>query len=188
MMLPLLKTRRLVLRPLQQGDAMAIADLGGRDFHVARWLTGSAWPYEDGAAEAFVGKVLASDPMTSEAVFAITLGGVFIGVAALQAPGDLKEQPDCPTLGYWLGRPFHGFGYASEAAAAVLAWGFDAYGRDAIAARAYEDNIASRAVLRKLGFRPVGKTVRFAKALDRKVSNIIVRLERSDFEDRKAAA
>lgn len=193
MTLPVLKTRRLVMRPFNEGDAEAIANLGGRDFEVARWLTGCTWPYEDGAAEAFVDKVLHQgaldlDRMTGEAVFAITLGGIFIGTVAIQAPGDLEEQPDCPTLGYWLGRPFHGFGYATEAAEAVLEWAFAAFHCQAIAARAYEDNTASRAVLRKQGFRPVGKTVRFAKALDRKVSNIVVRLERSEFESRRAAA
>jgi ribosomal-protein-alanine N-acetyltransferase len=51
MTLPVLKTRRLVLRPFKEGDAEAIANLGGRDFEVARWLTGCTWPYEDGAAE-----------------------------------------------------------------------------------------------------------------------------------------
>lgn len=188
MRLPVLTTRRLVLRPLCAEDAEAIETLGGRDFEVARWMTSFAWPYEEGSAEKFIGEMLVADPLASEAVFAITLGGVFIGVVSIEAPGDLDDQPDCPTLGYWLGRPFHGFGYASEAVTAALDWGFDAFGCKAIAARAYEDNSASRALLRKMGFRPVGKTVRFARALDRKVTNIVVRLDRADFPTDRMAA
>ena len=188
MSLPALNTRRLVLRPLVAADAEAMAALGGRDFEVARWITSFSWPYEEGAAEAFVDQMLSTDPLTQEAVFAITLGGIFIGVVAIEAPGDLGEAPDCPTLGYWLGRPFQGFGYANEAVDAALAWGFGAFRCPAIAARAYEDNRASRKLLRKQGFKPVGMTMRFAKALDRKVPNIVMRLERSSFESRGIAA
>lgn len=188
MTLPVLKTRRLILRPLRASDAEAIATLGGRDFEVARWLTGCSWPYEDGEAEKFVAKTLAEDPLEAEAVFAITLGGVFIGAVGIEAPGEILEQPDCPTLGYWLGRTFHGFGYASEAVAAVLEWAFRSHDCAAIAARAFEDNSASRGLLRKHGFKPADKTVRYAKPLDRKVTCVVVRLARSDFDNREAAA
>ncbi|MBN9668702.1 GNAT family N-acetyltransferase [Roseibium aggregatum] len=186
--MPNLKTRRLILRPLQEQDAAAIADLGGRDFEIVRWLTGASWPYVEGEAEKFVGKIVGSDPFQTEAAFAVTLGGVFIGVVAIEAPGDLQDLPNLPTLGYWIGRAFQGHGYASEAVDAVLDWAFEAYDTEAIAARAFEDNTRSRALLRKLGFKPFCLTERFAKALDRKVSNVVVRLEKADFEARKEPA
>lgn len=182
---PELKTRRLLLRPLESRDAPALADLGGRDFEIARWLTGTSWPYMDGEAEAFVSTIVGTDPLLTEAVFVVTLGGVFIGIVAVEAPGDLDDLPDLPTLGYWIGRPFQGHGYASEAVETVLGWAFDAYGTDAIAARAFEDNTRSRGLLRKMGFKPYSMTERFAKALDRKVSNVVVRLDRADFEARR---
>ena len=180
MTLPDLKTRRLVLRPFQPSDAEAIAELGGRDFEVARWLTGCSWPYREGEAEAYVADTLSADPLEHEAAFAITLGGVFIGAISIEAPGDLPELPQCPTLGYWVGRSFQGFGYAAEAAAAILDWAFETYECDAIAARAFDENAASRGLLRKLGFKPWGKTERFAKPLDRTVSCVVVRLDRED--------
>ncbi|ADZ72563.1 GNAT family N-acetyltransferase [Polymorphum gilvum] len=188
MSLPVLTTRRLVLRPLQADDAEAVAALCGRDFAVARWLTSCSWPYEEGAAEAFVTAARAADPARDEAVFAVTLGGVLIGSVAVQAPGDLSEAPDCPTLGYWIGRPFQRAGYSAEAAQAALDWGFAMHACPAIAARAFEDNAASRAVLRRLGFRPAARTMRYAKALDRKVPTIVMRLGRADFEARRIAA
>ncbi|WP_150496062.1 GNAT family N-acetyltransferase [Roseibium aquae] len=187
--LPTLTTRRLVLRSLELGDAAAVENLAGRDFEIARWMTSFSWPYQAGAAEAFLEANAAADPVADEAAFGVTLGGVLIGVVAIEAPGDLEEQPDCPTLGYWFGRPFHGFGYAREAAMAALEWGFEAHGGcPAIAARVFEENKRSRAVLRKLGFRAVGKTVRYAKPLDRKIDNIVMRLERGDFETGRKAA
>ncbi|NVK35998.1 MAG: GNAT family N-acetyltransferase [Rhodobacteraceae bacterium] len=187
MSLPTLKTRRLVLRPMRDSDAEAIASLGGRNFDVARWLTGCSWPYDEGEAQAYVSHLLAHDPMEHEAAFAITLGGVFIGAISMEAPGDLPEQPECPTIGYWLGTSFQGFGYSKEAALAVLDWAFDAYGCEAIAARAYEDNSVSRGLLRSLGFKPVGMTTRFAKPLGHDVSCIVVRLDKKTFKAKAAA-
>lgn len=186
--LPTLKTRRLVLRSLQRQDAEVIALLGGKDFEIVRWLTGASWPYVEGEAEEFVSKLIGSDPLETEAVFAVTLGGVFVGVVAIEPPGDLKELPELPTVGYWIGRAFQGHGYATEAVETVLEWAFETYGTDALAARVFEDNTRSRGLLRKLGFKPYSMTERFAKALDRRVSNVIVRLERSDFEARRQMA
>jgi ribosomal-protein-alanine N-acetyltransferase len=188
MSLPELRTRRLVMRPLEARDADAIADLGGRDFEIVRWLTGASWPYVEGEAEDFVSKIVGTNPLETEAVFVVTLGGVFIGVAAIEAPGDLKDLPELPTVGYWIGRAFQGHGYASEAVEAVLEWAFKTYKTDAIAARVFDENTRSRGLLRKLGFKPYSLTERFAKALDRRVSNLIVRLERSDFEARRELA
>ncbi|MEL7527473.1 MAG: GNAT family N-acetyltransferase, partial [Pseudomonadota bacterium] len=79
-----LKTRRLILRPIAMADAEAMIELGGKDFEVARWMTSFAWPYEEGSAEAFLKTVVGKDPLKTEAVFAITLGGVFIGIAAVE--------------------------------------------------------------------------------------------------------
>ncbi|EFO32950.1 ribosomal-protein-alanine N-acetyltransferase [Roseibium sp. TrichSKD4] len=189
MTLPEISTRRLMLRPLKLEDASAIIELGGKDFEVARWMTSFTWPYEEGAAESFLRSIIRTDPVAEEAVFAITLGGVFIGLVSVQAPGDLKDQlPECPTVGYWIGRPFHGFGYATEAVVAALEWGFENHTCDAIAARAFEDNTASRGLLRKLGFKPYARTMRFSKALDRNVDNVVVRLARSDFDMQRAVA
>ena len=186
--LPELKSRRLVLRPLTMADASVIADVCGKDFEIVRWLTAGSWPFEDGQAEAYLETVVGTDPMENEAAFAITLGGVFIGIISVIAPGDLDELPKVPSIGYWIGRAFQGHGYASEAVEAVLAWGFDTYDTDAIGARAHEDNTRSRGLLRKFGFKPYAMTERYAKALARKVSNVVVCLERSDYEARRQVA
>lgn len=187
-MLPELKTRRLVLRPIALSDAEAMVELAGKDFEIARWMTSFAWPYEEGAAESFLKTVVGKDPFQTEALYAITLGGVFIGVVSIEPAGDVHELPDLPALGYWLGRPFQGHGYASEAVEAALDWAFEAFGTSAIAARAFEDNFRSRGLLRKMGFKPYSMTERFSKALDRRVSNVVVRLERADFDARREAA
>ncbi|NRG16421.1 GNAT family N-acetyltransferase [Rhizobiales bacterium] len=181
---PELRTRRLVLRPLLPADADAIEKLGGRDFEVARWTTGFAWPYEEGSAETFVEEALSCNPAVREAVFAVTLGGVFIGVVAMEAPGDLEEYAKLPTLGYWIGRPFQGFGYAFEAAQAVLDWAFEAHGAPGFAARVFKDNGRSRKLLEKIGFVSTGQCKRYSRARGEVVENFTMCLERKEFEKR----
>ncbi|WP_186399174.1 GNAT family N-acetyltransferase [Stappia sp. P2PMeth1] len=173
-------TRRLVLRPLETGDAEAIDRLCSRDHEVVRWLTGMPWPPKDGAAAEFVAAAIDTDPFAGEAAFAITLGGVLIGLVAIKAPGELAEHPDCPSIGYWIGRPFQGFGYAGEAAAAALGWGVAAHGCQAMAARAFADNAASLKVLSRLGFRETGRMMRTSLALGHEVENVVLRLEREN--------
>ncbi|GAA2808254.1 GNAT family N-acetyltransferase [Kitasatospora paracochleata] len=48
-----------------------------------------------------------------------------------------------------------GRGYATEAAGAVLAWGFDTLGLERITAMIHHGNTASTAVARRLGFTPL---------------------------------
>ncbi len=100
-----IETERLLLRPLVPADAPAIARLVG-DFEVSRWLSVVPHPYCEADACAFI------DTIAGAWDRAITCQGTLIGVVGI---GD--------SLGYWLGRPFWGRGYMSEAAAALVgAW------------------------------------------------------------------
>lgn len=152
-----------------------------------RWLTSLPWPPADGAATAFVDTAFKSDPLEQEAIFAVTLGGVLIGVTTIQAPGDLAVHADCPTLGYWIGRPFQGFGYASEAATAALEWAFATHRCEGVAARVFADNDASRKLLLRLGFRETERMMRRSRALGREVENVLLRLKRGERQRREAA-
>jgi RimJ/RimL family protein N-acetyltransferase len=55
-------------------------------------------------------------------------------------------------LGYWLGAPFRGRGYMTEAARAVVDFGFDGLGLDQISWCAVVGNAASAVVARRTGF------------------------------------
>jgi [ribosomal protein S5]-alanine N-acetyltransferase len=66
------------------------------------------------------------------------------------------EQGDQGTLGYVLARRSWGNGYATEAATALLRYGFDELGLRTISATCDPDNTASAAVLAKIGMRQEG--------------------------------
>jgi RimJ/RimL family protein N-acetyltransferase len=82
-----------------------------------------------------------------------TEDGSFIGVTGLTL-----EDGEAPELGYWLGEPFWGRGYATEAAGAVLQ-AVRAAGFDQVIAWALADNSGSRNILKKLGFTEVSEAV-----------------------------
>jgi RimJ/RimL family protein N-acetyltransferase len=63
-----------------------------------------------------------------------------------------------PELGYWLGEPYWGFGYASEAAIALVA-AARAAGAHALRSRALVNNAGSLSVLGKVGFVETGTAV-----------------------------
>jgi RimJ/RimL family protein N-acetyltransferase len=68
-------------------------------------------------------------------------------------------------IGYWLGRPFWGRGYMTEAVDAALLWAGDGWGRRYLLAGHFADNPASGQVLVKAGFLYTGDVVpRFSMA------------------------
>jgi RimJ/RimL family protein N-acetyltransferase len=65
-----------------------------------------------------------------------------------------------PELGYWIGVPFWGCGYATEAARSLIVRGFRELGYKSIAASARVSNPVSRRVLEKCGFEWTGVGLR----------------------------
>jgi ribosomal-protein-alanine N-acetyltransferase len=77
-----------------------------------------------------------------------------IGYCGLTIHGN--GSPDEPELAYELLRAAHGCGYATEAGRAVVTWASEA-GYRRLRAGVWDWNIASRRVLKKLGFREMGR-------------------------------
>ena len=164
---PRIASERLLLRPLVQSDLPRRACMAG-DAEVARMTSMMPHPYALADAQAFLAAVQAEDP-SHAATFAIERPGKgLIGVLGF----DVRDD-DLPELGYWIGRPYWGRGYATEAAKAALTWARDEWGRRAVLAQHFADNPASGAVLIKAGFlytgevRPTFSRARAVQALGR---------------------
>ena len=65
-------------------------------------------------------------------------------------------RSEAPEIGYWLGVPFWGQGYATEAVRAVIDHAFGDLGYDVLVGGARVSNPASRRVLEKCGFQWTG--------------------------------
>jgi len=144
--IPALKTARLVLRAPLRSDVAAMVALAG-DRRVAENTARIPHPYT--AADA-AGIIAAINHKGGETVFAIELNGALIGMCGLD------PRPDGVELGYWLGVPFWNRGYATEAARAVIDYGFAELGHEVLHSGARVSNPASRRVLEKCGFQWTG--------------------------------
>jgi RimJ/RimL family protein N-acetyltransferase len=140
--IPVLETARLRLRAPYRDDVKAIVRFAG-DRCVAENTARVPHPYTASDAEEFIAAVNRQD---GETTFMITLAGEPVGTCGVE-PRDSGAE-----IGYWLGAPFWGRGYATEAVRALIDHAFGDLGHDALAAGARVSNPASRRVLEKCGF------------------------------------
>jgi [ribosomal protein S5]-alanine N-acetyltransferase len=150
---PTLTTERLILRPFVLEDASTVQRLAG-DRAVADTTERIPHPYEDGMAEAWIATHAPQFRERKECTFAIVLkddqqviGGVSLTLTMAHSRGE---------LGYWVGREFWNRGYCTEAARAIVEYGFSVLGLNRIQARHLTRNPASGCVMAKLGMQHEG--------------------------------
>ena len=153
---PVLATERLALRGPRRSDVKVIAALAN-DRRIAANTSRIPYPYGVDDAEQFVASV---NKREGEACFVITLDGAPIGVCSV----DLRE--DGPELGYWLGVPYWGRGFATEAARALIDHAFGDLEHDTLISGARVNNPASRRVLEKCGFQWTGVRLSRIRAIN----------------------
>ncbi len=160
---PILRTASLVLRPFESSDAGAVQRLAG-DRAVADTALNIPYPYEDGMAEEWIEGHKDKYESRQEAIFAVVeaTGGKLIGAVGLIIEADF----DRAELGYWIGRPFWGCGYATEAARTVLDFAFGPLGLHRVHANHIARNPASGRVMQKIGMVREGMLRRHAKKGD----------------------
>jgi RimJ/RimL family protein N-acetyltransferase len=164
-----MRTERLVLRPLKLSDAARIALLAG-DFEVASMTGTIPHPYSEQMAGEWIGSALGGEEGT---VFVIELDGALIGCV-----GYREDEKGGAELGYWLGKPYWGQGYATEAASAMIAYAFGEGGLRYLTSGHFKDNQASARIIKKLGFVHKGEIRRECVAREEEARCLTYRLER----------
>ncbi|MBM7085151.1 GNAT family N-acetyltransferase [Micromonospora sp. WMMD734] len=146
-----LRTSRLSLRPVQDGDVDRILEYRNLP-EVTYWLLRT-----EVAPAAFraAWRRAADDP--DDHSRAVVLDGLVIGTVSLDVL-DGMGQPGMPTrteahLGYIFDPAHGGRGYATEAVTAMVAHAFTRLGVRRITAGCFADNLASVRVLEKVGMR-----------------------------------
>jgi RimJ/RimL family protein N-acetyltransferase len=154
-----IETARLRLRPIELGDASALA--ANLTPAVTRSL--ASWP----------------DPMTAEIArariersqAAAASGRHFFRAIVLKAGGEVigglsggAAQADEMEIAYHLAERAQGHGYMREAAQAALPYIWETFPVARVSAGAQLDNDASFGVMRALGMEPVGERRVFASA------------------------
>jgi len=145
---PTLTTERLLLRPFSPADAADVRRLAGQREVAANTLT-IPHPYEEGMADEWIATHAGQFARGAGAVFAVVErdSGLLVGAIGLSIAADHARAE----LGYWVGKPYWGRGYCTEAARAVLGYAFGDLGLHRVHAHHFARNPASGRVMRKVG-------------------------------------
>lgn len=151
--IPKLLTERLLLRPFTLDDAPIVQQLAG-DREIASTMVNIPHPYEDGMAEEWIGTHQERFDRGELVNWAIVRWGddTLVGAIGL----GIHPSHGRAELAYWIGKPFWGEGYCTEAAEAVLDYGFSVLGLNRIYADHMSRNPASGRVMEKIGMRYEG--------------------------------
>ena len=172
-----LDTPRLILREFSESDIAELVPLIGAA-EVAATTLRIPHPYEEKHAREF----FATAPKKNELRLSIRERSTRRLCGGIGLHPD--EEPQRAELGYWIGVPFWGNGYATEAARAVIEYGFERLALEQIFANHFKGNDKSGRVLRKIGMRHEGSirhgVMKAGKLLDLEAYTI-------GREDRKAA-
>jgi ribosomal-protein-alanine N-acetyltransferase len=146
-------TSRLQLRFFQMSDAPVVFRLVG-DRDIAATTTNIPHPYKEGMAEEWISTHQTKYEEDELINFAITLASTkeLIGAIGLMINRDF----DRAELGYWVGKPYWGQGYCTEAARAVLHFSFTDLNLNRVYANHYLTNPASGKVMEKIGMKKEG--------------------------------
>ncbi|MEV4947639.1 GNAT family N-acetyltransferase [Streptomyces sp. NPDC053755] len=154
-----IRTPRLLLRRWTDDDLVPMAEINA-DPEVMRWIgDGSVRDLEETAED--IERWEEEWDEEGFGLFAVELlgSGELIGFAGLSVPEFLPEVLPAVEIGWRLGRPFWGQGYASEAAHAALEFALQDRGLDRVVSITHISNTASENVMRKLGMTPERDTV-----------------------------
>lgn len=155
---PLLRTRRLVLRPFTAADGPLVRRMAA-DPEVRAGALEASRLLSDDMAEAWIATHPEQFAQGRLAAFAVERGD---GSGAVGAAGLAVAADGSAELGYWIAAEHRGAGYAAETARALVDFGFRHFDLHLIHAAHAPRNRASGRVLRQAGLTPRRPPVRGA--------------------------
>ncbi|MBV8490943.1 MAG: GNAT family N-acetyltransferase [Candidatus Eremiobacteraeota bacterium] len=137
----------VTLRAWRRGDEEALVELADNP-NVARYMTdGFPSPYTPSDAQAWISRNEAANPKTH---FAILVDGNVVGGIGFTLFGG--ERRGTAYIGYWIGEPYWGRGFATTALREATKVAFDQHKLHRLEAPAYAPNVASHRVLENAGY------------------------------------
>ncbi len=149
-----IRTERLVLRPIGVEDLAVVQTAAGRR-EVADTMISIPHPFSTQDAERYVRSRVAAMQQERGAAFTLRTHApaVFVGFAELR---DIEREHALAELSFWLAVESRGRGFMAEALAALLRYGFRDLDLNRIYAHHMVRNPTSGRVLSRLGFQAEG--------------------------------
>ena len=179
--IPTLETERLVLRRMMLDDLDDVFEYASQP-EVPKYLLW--YPHEDKSFTAQYLRIVDKKYKKNEFYdWAVTFNGKMIGTAGFTSFDVLNNSAQ---IGYVLNKNYWGKGIASEAARAVITFGFEALGLNRIEAKFIPENNSSRRVLEKCGMKFEGSHHEAIRAKGRYLDIEIYAITRSEYEKIKS--
>ncbi|WP_026462299.1 GNAT family N-acetyltransferase [Adhaeribacter aquaticus] len=181
MELPKIDTSRLLLRGFVPEDAPLVQKLAG-DKDVAFNALNIPYPFPAESAAVWISTHKKEFAQHKSAIFAIetTSNQEFIGAVGLTTISEINNTAE---MGYWLGKSYWNKGFASEAIAALIIFGFEEYKLNKIFATHLKRNAASGKVLMKNGFQVEGILRQHIKHFGKYEDLVHLGLLRQEYQD-----
>ncbi len=166
-MTAVLKTDRLVLRPVVQNDLDLIYEYAKKPDIGPK----AGWPPHKNKEE--TQKIMDKLFLGKETIWAITLRGddSFRGIVGLE-DDPKRNNRSARMLGYWLNEADWGKGYMTEAASEVIKYGFEKLDVPIITSNCFTSNTASQNVIEKIGMNLEGILRQGEKRFDGRVLDL----------------
>jgi ribosomal-protein-alanine N-acetyltransferase len=180
-----IRTRRLILRLPVASDLAAICRLIN-DPVIAENTSLIRYPYPVISGRRWIASAQKASGPSFHLPYLMTLRSnprLVTGAVAIDG-----NDPDVPTIGYWVAARYRRRGLASEAARAMIRLAFSRSGATAIGASARISNAASQRVLEAIGMRRVGRGRIRSAQLGRYVPTFIYRLDRTAWENARVSS
>jgi len=149
-----IETERLLLRPFTLDDVPDVVEYA-KDIDVYRWTLNIPHPYSDKHAREYIASCL--EKYEKREAFDLAIASKETGrvIGGIGFPNVDLENVNAE-IGYCLGKPYWGNGYTTEAAKAIIQYGFEEMGLERIYGKCFAGNDRSSRVLEKAGMKYEG--------------------------------
>lgn len=172
-----IETQRLILRPVEQGDVDDVYEYS-KEPNVG---PNAGWAPHKSREETLqiMNEIFINQPN----IWGIVIKDTQKCIGTIGLVNDPKRDNEkSKMVGYAIGSKFWGVGYTTEAAKAVLKYGFQTLGLDIIAAYCYPNNSRSRRVIEKIGMSYEGSLRKAEKCFDKEVrDNLCFSLDKEEY-------
>ena len=173
-----IRTSRLILRRPVDADIPAITAIAN-NHRIAQNLASMPHPFGEEDAAQWVARFKHADGKTRGGYMILLRGGEkLIGACGFGPVKDLR----LPQLGYWVGEPYWGQGYATEAGWAVIDYVFNKTSIPVLGCGCRVTNHASRRVIDKCGFLYDGLGMMYSRYKDKPVPVLNFSIDRETWE------
>ena len=164
-----INTKRLVLKKIEPKDINElISNLNNWD--IVKWLSNVPYPYTNTDASNWINKSKKEELSLNIYYKNTLIGGITI---------DKRNNDNNDVLGYWIGKEYWGFGFATEACYSIISYFFSNTLELKIYASHILGNEKSKKILTNLGFKKINTGYAYSISRQEQIQDINYELIKS---------